>query len=205
MQLNSARSGLRPRAPARASLAMHRLLLNVARLHCLTCRGLHALSARLSLHALSSQARLFWTLTISSMSCAFLRFLETSATRRLKHNWTSMVIEWTILHNFLHLCIFGACRCITTALFSVAVVSARVVERSDSITWSHPMILVLCLLLRSCHARLPTQYARYRFHLQSASVIATCDAASSLRAVCNSAILPFELRAVTAVFMSLKH
>ena len=193
-----------------ASLAMHRLLLNVARLHCLTCRGLHALPARLSLHALSSQARLFWTLTISSMSCAwepsrFLRFLETSATPSLKHNWTSTVIEWTVLHNFLHLCIFGACRCITTALFSVAVVSARVVERSDSITSSHPMIPVLCLLLRSSHARLPTQYARYRFHLQSASVIATCDAASSLRAVCNSAILPFELRAVSAVFMSLKH
>ena len=32
-------------------------LLNVARLLCLTCRGLHALPARLSLHALSSQAR----------------------------------------------------------------------------------------------------------------------------------------------------
>ena len=32
-------------------------LLNVARLLCLTCRGLHSLPARLSLHALSSQAR----------------------------------------------------------------------------------------------------------------------------------------------------
>ena len=59
--------------------------------------------------------------------------------------------------NFLHLCIFGACRCITTALFSVAVVSAKVVERLDSITWSHPMIPVLCLLLRSSQARQPTQ------------------------------------------------
>ena len=56
-----------------------------------------------------------------------------------------------------HLCIFGACRCITTALFSVAVFSARVMERSDSITSSHPMIPVLCLLLRIIHARLPTQ------------------------------------------------
>ena len=37
------------------------------------------------------------------------------------------------------------------------VVSARVVERSDSITSSHPMIPVHCLLLRSSHARLPTQ------------------------------------------------
>ena len=37
------------------------------------------------------------------------------------------------------------------------------------------------------------------------SVISTCDAASSLRAVCNSAILPFELRAMSAVFMSLNH
>ena len=52
-------------------------LLNVAKLLCLICRGLQALPARLSLHALSSQARhwlevrtiMFWTLTISSMNC----------------------------------------------------------------------------------------------------------------------------------------
>ena len=50
--------------------------------------------------------------------------------------------------SFLHLCIFDTCRCITTALFSVAVVSAKVMERSDSITSSHPMIPVLCLRLR---------------------------------------------------------
>ena len=40
-----------------ASFAVYRLLLNLARLLCLTCRGLHALPARLSLDALSSQAR----------------------------------------------------------------------------------------------------------------------------------------------------
>ena len=68
-----------------------------------------------------------------------------------------------VLHSLLHLRIFGACRCITTALFSVAVISARVVESDPS---SHPMISVLCLLLRSSHARLPTQCARFRCHLQ---------------------------------------
>ena len=51
------------------SLAVYRLLLNASRLPCLTCRGLHALPARLSLHATSSQAchlldvrTMFWTL-----------------------------------------------------------------------------------------------------------------------------------------------
>ena len=56
---------------------MHQLLLNVARLLCLTCRGLHVLPTRLSLDALSSLTRhwlevrtiMFWTLTISSMNC----------------------------------------------------------------------------------------------------------------------------------------
>ena len=65
-----------------ASLAMHQLLLNVARLLCLTCRGLHALPARLSLHALPSRARhwlkvrtiMFSTLTISSMNCTRVTF-----------------------------------------------------------------------------------------------------------------------------------
>ena len=57
-------------------------LLKNAKLLCLTCRGLHALPARLSLHALSSQARhwlelhtiMFWTLTISSMDCTWVTF-----------------------------------------------------------------------------------------------------------------------------------
>ena len=34
----------------------------------------------------------------------------------------------------------------------------------------------LCLVLRSGHATLPTPSTCYQFHLQSASVIATCDA-----------------------------
>ena len=67
---------------------MHRLLLNVARLLCLTCRGLHALPARLSLHTLSSQARqwlevrtiMFWTLTISFLNCTSGTFTIPSIT-----------------------------------------------------------------------------------------------------------------------------
>ena len=47
-----------------------------------SCRGLHALPARLSLHALSSQARhwlglrtaMFWILTISSTNCTRATF-----------------------------------------------------------------------------------------------------------------------------------
>ena len=42
-------------------------------------------------------------------------------------------------------------------------------------------------------------YAMHRAHLQSASVIATCNVASSLRTVCNLSILTFEPRAVPAV------
>ena len=73
--------------------------------------------------------------------------------------------------SFLHLCIFGACRCITTALHSVAMISARVVERADSITSSHPIIPVLCLLLRGSHARLPTQcFVRIFIQLQSSQL-----------------------------------
>ena len=48
--------------------------------------------------------------------------------------------------------------------FSVAIISARVVESDPS---GHPMISVLCLLLlRSSHARPPTQCTRFRCHLQ---------------------------------------
>ena len=99
-----------------------------------------------------------------------------------------MGVEWP---SFLHLCIFGACRCITTALFPVAVVSARVVERSDSSTSSHPMIPVLCLLLRGSHARPPTQCIVRIFTQLQSSQLAMLPARSEL-----SAILPFELRRV---------
>ena len=67
-----------------ASLAVNRLLLNAARppclncdastsaecsrLVCLTCRGLHVLPARLSLHALSSHAR-HW-LEVRTIKCS---------------------------------------------------------------------------------------------------------------------------------------
>ena len=58
------------RPPVSVSLAVYRLLQNASRLLCLTCRGLHALPARPSLRAPSSQARhllevrtiVFWTL-----------------------------------------------------------------------------------------------------------------------------------------------
>ena len=91
--------------------------------------------------------------------------------------------------SFLHLCIFRACRCITTALFPVAVVCARAMERSDSITSNHPMIPVHCLLLRCCHARPPTQcIVRIISQLRSLQ-LAMLPARSELSAIRESSLL----------------
>ena len=74
-------------------------------------------------------------------------------------------------------------------LFSVAVVSARVVERSDSITSSHPMIPVNCLLLRSSLAIQPMQcIVRIISQLQSLQ-LAMLPARSELSAIRQSSLL----------------
>ena len=105
----------------------------------------------------------------------FLRFLETSATPSPKHNWTSTVIKCAILPSFfapLHLC---------------------------RLSLHHDSTLSCCggfcqgygktRLDHFEHARLPTQcLVRIISQLQS---LQTCDAASWLRAVCNSANAPF--------------
>ena len=118
--------------------------------------------ARVSLHALSSQARLFWTLTISSMSCAWepsrfpCDFWKLLQHRVSSHNWTSTVIKWTVLHNFsatLHLWRLSLHH--NSTLFCCGGFCQSCGKDQTSITSSHPMIPVLCLLLRSCHARLP--------------------------------------------------
>ena len=183
-----------------ASLAMHQLLLNVARFLCLTCRGLRAPPARLSLHALSSQARhwlefrtiMFWTLTFHQCnlhnSCDFWELLQHRVSSTTGHQRSLNGLRWP---SFLHLCIFGAC----CGVFSQSYGEIRLdhLEPSnDSCALSSPPLLSR-----------KTANAMHMLSIPS-SIIATCDAASSPRAVCNSAILPFELRAVAAVFMSLK-
>ena len=119
-------------------------------------------------------------------SCDSWKLLQHRVPSTTGHQWSLNVPSCTVL---LYLCIFGACRCITTALFSVAVVSARAMERSDSITSSHPMIPVHCLLLRSSHVRLPTQcIVRIISQLQSLH-LAMLPARSELSAIQQSSLL----------------
>ena len=67
--------------------------------------------------------------------------------------------------------------------------SSRVVERSDSITSSHPMIPVLCLVLRSSHARLPTHCIVHIFIELQSLQLAMLPARSELSAIQQSSIL----------------
>ena len=219
------------------SFSIYRLLLNASRLLRLTCdastfaecseasrphlprssrdRCCCCWGARLSLHALSSQARhwlevrtiMFWTLTIfinelhlSNLrdSCDFWKLLQhrvsstTGHQRSLKGRrmaqYSAPLHLWRLsLHqDSTFFCCGGFCQsCGKIRL-------GHLKPSNDSCALS---------LLRSSRVRLPPQcIVRIFIQLQSSQL-----AARSLKSVCNSAILPFELRAISAVFMSLKH
>ena len=155
-----------------ASLAMHRLLLNAARLLSLTCRGLQALAAAGCTSEPSrspiSSASLAWhhrvldldgfinELHLSNLhdSCAFWKLLQHRVSSTTGHQrslngrrmaqFSARLHLWRLsLHHRQHSFLL---RWFLLELWRDQTRSPR-----------HPMIPVLCLLLRSSHARLPTQ------------------------------------------------
>ena len=115
---------------------MHQLLQVVSRLLCLTCRGsapLRSLIKRVTGFSGTHRHVLDHDDFVNALSnlrdsSDFWKLLQHRVTSRTAHQRSLNDVGGRVF------CIFGACRCITTALFYVAAVSARVVERSDSIT-----------------------------------------------------------------------
>ena len=187
------------------SFAVYRLLPNASRLLRLTCRGLHALPARLSLHSLSSRARHWLEVTqhhvldlddfinelhLSNLhnSCDYWKLLQHRVSSTTGHQQSL---------NGRRMAQFSAPLRLWHSLFCCG----GFYQSCGKIRLDHlvpQMIPVLCLLLRSSQRN--AHAIDFIFSHPQSWQLAMLPARSEL-----STILPFELRAVSPVFMLLKH